>query len=130
MSIQNQRRTVRLSMTTTTGITAAVDLMGYRIAAMDVSSGWDAANRMTFRVTNDGTSTSPVYYDLYDDANNPYQIASGGALTSTTGRSIIPSNALALALMAHRYVKIQSGPSTALAVPATGVTIDLILVPM
>jgi hypothetical protein len=126
MSIQNPRVVRSFSIASGVAVSSGIDLEGYRIAAIDMSSGWDAANRMTFRVSKDGSS----YADLYDGAGNPYQIASGTPLTSATGRSIVPDTALALALATHRYVKIHSGPATAPASLTTGVSFDIILLPL
>ena len=127
--IQSLRTNKTVTIASATSISAALDLGGYRIAALDMSSGWDAANRMTFRVSNDATSTNPTFYDLYDDAGNEFKIASGTPLTSATGRSIIPNVDLVLALAAHRYLKIQSGPSSAPVNLTTGVTIGVVLAP-
>ena len=123
--VQDPRVSVTVTIASATSLSGAVDLGGYRVAALDMSSGWDAANRMTFRVSQD----SSTYYDLYDDAGNMAQIASGTPLTSSTGRSIVPAAALVLALASHRYLKIQSGPSSAPVNLSTGVTIAVVLAP-
>lgn len=123
--VQSPRVWATGSIASGAAISNTIDLMGYRPAAIDLSSGWDAVNRMTFRVSRDGTT----FYDLYDSQGNEYQIASG-ALTSATGRSFVPLTDLALALQAHRYMRIQSGPSSAAVNLTTGVTFELQLVPV
>lgn len=125
-AVQNPRVTKSISIASATSLSQTVDLEGYRIAALDISSGWDAANRMTFSVSPNATT----FYDLYDNAGNEYQIASGTPFTSATGRAIIPDSALALALLANQFVRFRSGPATAAAALTTGVTINAILVPM
>jgi hypothetical protein len=124
-SIQSPRVVATGSIASATSLSNTIDLMGYRPAAIDISSGWDAANRMTFRVSGDGAT----FYDLYDSGGSEYQIASG-AIASATGRSLVPLTDLALALLSHRYVKIQSGPSSAPANLTTGISFAVQLVPM
>lgn len=124
--IQSPRITKSFTIASATSISSGIDLEGYRIAALDMSSGWDAANRMTFRVSNNGST----FYDLYDEFGVEVQIASGSPLTSATGRSIVPVDSLAISLLAHRYIRIQSGPSSAPVNLSTGVTIDVILLPV
>lgn len=123
--IQSPRQQATGSIASATSLSNAIDLGGYRPGAFDFSSGWDAANRMTFSVSQNASD----YYDLYDSAGNEYQIASG-VIASATGRSVVPLTDLALALAAHRYVKLRSGPSTAVANLTTGFSFTVQLLPM
>lgn len=123
--IQSPRVQATGSIASATSLSNIIDLMGYRPAAIDISSGWDAANRMTFRVSGDATT----FYDLYDSQGGEYQISSG-SITSATGRSVVPLTDLALALAAHRYMRLQSGPSTAVANLTTGVSFTIQLLPL
>lgn len=106
-------------------ISAAIDLMGYRPAAIDIASGWNASNPMTFQGSQDGAT----FYGLYDDVGLEYMVSSA-AMGSATGRSIVPNADLSLALAAHRFIKVQSGPTTAQVNQTTAISFSLILVPM
>ena len=126
-AIQSPRIRKVITIASGLSISAAVDQEGYRIAALDMSSGWDAANRMTFRGAASGAST---FYDLYNASGVELSIASGAPLTSTTGRGLCFAAALTDALAAPRYVKIQSGPSSAPVNLTTGVTVGVLLLPL
>ncbi len=125
-AIQSPRVRKVITIASATSLSGVIDQEGYRIAALDMSSGWDAANRMSFRCAASGAST---FYDLYNDVGNEWTISSG-AFASATGRSIIPGVDLSLAIAAHRYVRIQSGPSSAPVNLTTGVTIGIGLLPL
>jgi hypothetical protein len=105
-------------------LSASVDLQGYRVAAIDLPSTWDAA-AMTFQGSNDNSA----FANLYDDAGTEITIASAALSAS---RSLIPGTALALQLMAHRYLKVRSGTSGSPVNQTTGTTraISLVCLPL
>ena len=127
--LQNMRITKNATMSSADGLSNAVDLEGYRVSALDFSSGWDAVNRVTFQGGEYGTATSPVYRNLYDRVGIEWQVSSG-QVGSATGFSVIPDADLSLAISAHRYLRLRAGPATASATPSTAVTISLVLVPL
>ncbi len=124
-TISNPRIWATGSIASGAALSGVIDCMGYRPAAFDFSSGWDASNRTTFRVSIDAAT----FYDLYDSNGAEYQLASG-VLVSSTGRSIVPTAELALALQTHRFIKVQSGPSSAAVNLSTGVSFTVDLLPM
>lgn len=123
--IQSPRAWATGSIASATSLSNIIDLMGYRPTAIDLSSGWDAANKMTFRVSRDATA----FYDLYDSQGNEYAIASG-AFSSATGRCLVPPSELVEALQTHRYFRVQSGPSSAPVNLTTGVSFEVQLAPL
>ena len=130
MPVQNPRITKNTTMGSATSLSPAIFLEGYRVAALDFSSGWDAANRMTFQGSYDfGTATSPTWRDLYDSLGNELQIASG-SIVSATGRSIVPDVDLSLGISAHAYLRLRSGPSSAVVNPSTAISITVVLAPL
>lgn len=120
--IQSLRITKTATMSSAGGLSSFIDLEGYRIAAIDVTSGWDAANMMSFRVSQDGTN----FFALRDSSGAERKVSSA-AIASTSGLSIGLDTNLSLALSAHRYLKFQAGPGTATATPSTHVTITAVL---
>ncbi len=123
--IANPRIWATGSIASGAALSNAIDLMGYRPAAITLSSGWDASNGMTFR----GSQNASDYFGLYDELGGEYQVSSAG-MGSATGRCIVPSAGLSLALMSHRFLKLQSGPSSAPVNQSTGITFTLVLVPL
>ena len=127
--IQDLRAVVNTSMGSATALSPAVDLMGYRVSAISFSSGWDAANRMTFQGSYDyGTATSPTWRDHFDSVGNEWQIASG-SVASATGRIIALDPDVSLAISSMRYLRFRSGPSSAPANPSTAIALSIILAP-
>lgn len=124
-AIQNGRVRETLTMSSGGSLSAALDLAGYRLAGLDVSSGWDAANAMTFAGAASGTS---AFLPIFTASGGEPAVASG-ALVSATGRSIAFDDALVRALSMHRYLKFRSGPSTAPVNLTTNVTIGALLTP-
>jgi hypothetical protein len=122
--IQSPRVWATGSIASGAAISAAIDLMGYRPAAIDISSGWNASNAMTFQ----GSQNASVYYGLYDDVGLEYMISSA-AMGSATGRAIVPNADLSLALAAHRYLKVQSGPTSSPVNQTTAISFSIVLVP-
>lgn len=120
--LQSLRITKTATMSSAGGLSNFIDLEGYRIVALDISSGWDAANLMSFRVSMDGVS----FLAFRDSSGAELAIASG-KITSTSGQAFALDDQLSLALSAHRYLKFQAGPGTASATPSTSVTITAIL---
>lgn len=106
-------------------ISGDVDLMGYRPAAIMFSSGWDASNKTTFRVSQDATT----WYDFFDSSGAEYNLASG-VLVSSTSRSVVLYTDLSLALSAYRFMRVQSGPSSAAVNQSTGITFAVQLLPL
>lgn len=119
-TIQSLRVWATGSIASGAAISNDIDLMGYRPAAFDCSSGWDAANKTTFRVSQDATT----WYDLYTDLGAEYQFASG-VLVSATSRCIVPSIDLSLALQAHKFMRVKSAANL-----TTGFSFSVLLVPM
>lgn len=133
MTFQDDPRARKtITFASATSLSPLLDLAGYRIAALDMSSGWDAANRMTFQASPDAaTATSPTWHDLYDSSGAELQIASGAPFTSTTGRALyIDDTPLGRSLASHRYVRFRSGPAATPANLSTGVTITAMLLPV
>lgn len=125
LQVQDPRKRVVLTMASGVSLSSAVDTMGYRVAALDMSSGWDAANLMSFAVSQTATGFLP----LFDETGAEATITSG-AFTSSTGRAIALTDTLLIALQSHRYFKVQVGPSTNTTTLTTGVTIGLIMTPV
>jgi len=77
-------------------LSAPIDLGSGRLGAIQVSSGWDAAN-LTFQVSSDGI----VYSDLYDDTGTEVK------WIAAASRLIVPANFVQWC--AIRYIKVRSG---------------------
>lgn len=115
------RRTVTATIANGASLSGAVDLGGYRVAALDMPAGWTAA-ALTFQASN----TDGSYGDLYDEAGAEVTVPSAAVAAS---RRIVPGSTLALHLLAHRYLKVRSGTAAAAVAQAAERAITLVLVP-
>src|SRR5690349_10294161 len=109
--IQSVRRLIDVGIGSATTISSAIDLNGYRIAAIDWASGATAPNPLSFQVSQDATH----WFNLFD----PYGVEvtiSSGSLSTAAAQSVAFDANLGLYLGAHRYVKIRQGVASA---PAT-----------
>lgn len=124
--IANPRRRVSAAIGSATSLSSAVDLHGYRLAAIDFASGATAAFSLTFAVSPDGSS----FFDLRSATGEEVAIASG-ALTTADKRSVVFDANLSQYLSAHRYVKVRAGPASApITLGATAQPFDMILLPI
>ncbi len=123
--VANSRRRVVLTIPISASITSGVDLLGYRVAAIDWNVGASANVAMTFQGSMDNTS----YYNLFDSSGTEITIASG-AFSTVTARAAVLDPTLALQLMSHRYIKFRTGTAGA---PSSGWTsapsFDVVLMP-
>ncbi len=123
---QSNRLALGITFNSATTITGAVDLFGYRLAAIDWKASASANVAMTFQVSQDGTN----YYNLYDSSGTEITIASG-AFSTATPRSLSFDPTMSLYLLPHRYIKFRMGNSTAPSSGwSSGFTFDAILVPL
>lgn len=123
--IASPRISVSGSIASGAAISGDIDLMGYRPAAIDFSSGWNASNMVSFKGSQDATN----WFPLYDVNGAEPQIASG-TLGSATGRSVLLGADISLGLAAHQFLRVQSGPSTAAVNQTTTISFTVRLVPM
>ncbi len=123
--VQNMRRRLSLTIPIAASITSGVDLMGYRVAAIDWNVGASANVAMTFQGSLDGTS----FYNLYDTSGTEITIASG-AFSTAAARGVVFDGVLQTQLLAHRWIKFRTGTQGA---PSSGwssaPTFDIVLVP-
>ncbi len=123
--IQNTRRRLSLTIPISASITSGVDLMGYRVAAIDWNVGASANVAMTFQGSQDGSS----FYNLYDTSGAEITIASG-AFSTAAARGVVLDGVLQSQLQAHRWVKFRTGTNAS---PSSGwssaPTFDIVLVP-
>ena len=123
--IQDLRRRVSMSIVSATALSTALQLDGYRVAAIHWASGTTANAPLTFRGSQDGSS----YFPLWDENGSEITIASG-AFSTAQARSIAIGPTMAVQLGAHKYVRFCRGLSTAEAnVGATAAPFDVILTP-
>lgn len=125
-AVQNPRINKSVSMASATSLSGALYLEGYRAVSLDISSGWDAANQMTFQGSNDGVT----FFDLYDTSGAQLAVASGTPFSSAAARSMLLDTKLTDGLSAHAYVKFRSGPTASPVNLTTGVLITLALRPL
>lgn len=124
--VANPRITKTVSFASNTKQSPTIDLEGYRVMGLQVASGWDAVNLMSFRGSNDGAT----FYGIFDSSGTEITIASGAAVLGSATQHLFSFNHdVSLQLSARRYLQIQSGPTTASVTMTTTVAIDVILVP-
>ena len=123
--IASLRRKVGMTIGSATYLSAAVDLHGYRIAAINWASGTTAPMALSFQVSQDGSSFANLYTSTGGEV-----LVSSGAVSTAEARGVVLDSVAAFYLGAHRYVKVRTGTATApVTLGATAHTYDLILVP-
>lgn len=123
--IASLRRKVSVSIGSATFLSSAIDLHGYRIAAINWPVGATAPMALSFQVSQDGTS----FANLYTSTGGEVTVASG-AVSTAEARAVVLDSVAAFYLAAHRYVKIRTGTATAaVTLGATAHAFDVILVP-
>lgn len=125
--VQDPRQQKQFTIASGNALSSGIYLEGYALVGLDISSGWDAANRMTLQVSKDGAS----YFGVFDQTGNERTLVSSGAaaIGSATQHAIsFPRREVHL-FSAFPYIKIQSGLTTAQVNLTTSVTINLCLAP-
>jgi hypothetical protein len=118
--IQDNRYTLVANFASTAAVSSHIDLAGYRLASIDMSTAWTTSSLgITFAVGNDTTSLLSLW-----DEGVEVSLPSAAA-----NRSIVPSTGIALALAGHRYVQLQSGASSGMTGQAAARVLNLTLVP-
>lgn len=102
-----------------TGLSTGHDLQGYRVASIEMSTGWTAAS-LSFQGSPDGST----YYDLYDINGNEL------VGTTTGNRMVCVDSQFALALGSFQYVKLRSGLTAAIVAQTTTRTLYLHVTPV
>ena len=116
--IIGETTTVSLTVSTSTdGLSGAVDLGGYRIAAIDMSTAWTTAD-LTFAAAS---SSGGTYKSLYDDDHFEVIIRNPG------GNEMITIRSEAEAIAPLRHVKLRSGTASDPVAQAATRTLTLIL---
>lgn len=125
--IQDPRQQQSFTIASGNSLSSGIYLEGYALVGMDISSGWDAANRMTLQVSRNGAS----YFGLFDPTGSERTVVSSGAaaIGSATQHAVSFPRAIVHVLSAYPYIKIQSGLTTAQVNLTTSVTIKLCLAP-
>lgn len=119
--VSHQPRISTSVTVSTAGLSDIIDLAGYRVAAIDMSTAWTAVP-LTFL----GGNSTGTMVALWDDGGTEIQLSSATALAN---RSLVPRSDMALALMSHRYLQLRSGLSTAQSTQGAARVIGLTLVP-
>ena len=118
--VDDKRKLVTVTITSgATGLSDAVDLGGYWVAAIDMSTGWTAAS-LSFQACNTSGGT---FVDLYDQNGIEW------TATSTASRAVSVDSDLATALYGHRWLKVRSGTTTGVVAQTTTRTLYLVATP-
>lgn len=107
--------TITLS-TGATGLTSAIDVTGYTMFALQMSTGWDAASIGFYSSLTQGGTYQPVY----DDA---------GSLVSVTvaASECVACDSVCLKLAPLRFIKLWSQSGSTTVAQSTNRTIGLIM---
>ena len=118
-NVQDPRYLLAVNFASTASVSSQIDLAGYRLAAIDMSTAWTAAN-LTFAVGSDTVTLQ----NLYDDAGNEVTVI------ASSGRNIgLVSSAVALALESHRWIQLRSGTSATPVAQAAARVLNLVAIP-
>lgn len=98
-------------------ISAAVDLEGWPLVAIEVPPAWTTAN-LTFQAAE---AMAGTFQDVHDDAGTVVVLQAG-----TGGRCIVLASTAAVALMGLRYLKVRSGTGAVPVVQADNRTLQMI----
>lgn len=119
LRIDSQKQVVTATLTTASSdLTDAIDLGGYRLAAITMTTAWTAGN-ITFVASPDGTT----YRNLYGDTGGEVTVVGTQAATIAIGGTVADW------LAAHRYIKLRSGTSALGVNQTTERTLTLSLMP-
>lgn len=106
----------------TAGVSTILDLGGYKVAAIHLSTAWSTGNGLGF-AGGDSTGT------LYDLWTSTAQVGiSSGLMSSAAAISFTPVGDFAAAINAHRYLQIRAGVAVASTISAER-TIGITLIP-
>lgn len=98
----NVPQTGSATIANATSLSAAVDLNGGILVAIQMPAAWTAAG-LTFQGSYDGTT----FYNVYDDAGNEL------TLTTAAQRYLVFDGDVARNLRGIRHIKVRSGTSGA-----------------
>lgn len=119
LRMDNQRQTIEVAISSAAaGLSDAIDLGGYRVGGVVMSTGWTAAN-LTFDVSEDNSTFRPLYTDT------------GGEITIVAGTSqaLAIGPTMAAYLGAFRYIKVRSGAVGTVVAQTTDRTLALVVTP-
>lgn len=109
------QKTKEVTIAISTSLSPAIEIDFFRVAAIVMPSGWDAAN-LTFQASADGIT----YNNLYDDAGNEITV------TAAASRHI-GLDAVAAELSGCPWLKIRSGTSGVAVNQTAARTLKLVL---
>lgn len=109
-------KTVTVS-TSTDGLSDAVDLGGYRLAAVAMSTAWTSADITFAAAISSGGTFYPVYNDNGEEAT----------IVNTTASRIVAIDVVAASLAPLRHVKLRSGTNDTPVTQAAARTLTIIL---
>ncbi len=119
LRVDSQRQTIDVTLSTAAAaLSDALDLGGYGVSAIVMTTAWTAAN-LTFQ----GSADNSTFRNIYGDTGGEVTVVGTAAATIALGATIAEQ------VGAHRYVKVRSGLSGALVPQTTERALALIIEP-
>lgn len=118
MALSDIRTTATATIALNGSLSAAINLGGYRVAAIVMPAAWDTA-AITFQGSHDGST----FQDVYNDAGTEL------SLTTAASRNVALRADAAAALRPFGIIKVRSGTAGSPVTQTAARTLTLILVP-